>query len=398
MQFVWKKAGAVSALTLLACLLVTGGLAGPARADDDDEGAEAKPRSYPHLEVEGKIELHHDYVFDADDSDAEGHDTFTESELEVGLHLSPFFSLHGGFVLEPIEDREPGEDRFFEDQGLFIEQLYGKFTFEPVSVLVGKFNPAFGFAWDKTPGVYGTDLAEDYELTERVGVGISIERKNTGIGNLKLEASAFYADTSFLSRSFINDRGELDRADGGLSNTGNLDSFVVSLTGEKIPGLAGFSYNIGFVHQAGGEDDIDDQNGVVVGIESVRKYNNVEFKWLAETAYFDYGGDLFEAEDEDLFVDTLWYWTLGAEATFNDKYRIAAAYTARNAELFDGSEFDDYQYQLSAGVNLGRDWWLDVGYKFLQEEDEDSHTIGLMLAKEFKYQSGELEPEGKPLK
>lgn len=34
----------------------------------------------------------------------------------------------------------------------------------------GKLNPGFGIAWDKAPGIYGTDLAEDYEISERISV------------------------------------------------------------------------------------------------------------------------------------------------------------------------------------------------------------------------------------
>jgi hypothetical protein len=37
-------------------------------------------------------------------------------------------------------------------------------------VQTGKLNPGFGVAWDKAPGIYGTDLAEDYEISERISV------------------------------------------------------------------------------------------------------------------------------------------------------------------------------------------------------------------------------------
>jgi hypothetical protein len=118
----------------------------------------------------------------------------------------------------------------------------------------------------------------------------------------------------------------------------------------------------------------------------------VKVEWIGETAYFDYGGNLYDEDDDGLFVETLWYYTLGAQASINDKYRVSASYTARYADLFDGAEFDDYQYQVSAGMKLGRDWWLDAGYKFLQEQDEESHTVGLLLTKTIEFDTGELEP------
>jgi hypothetical protein len=91
-------------------------------------------------------------------------------------------------------------------------------------------------------------------------------------------------------------------------------------------------------------------------------------------------------------VDSLWYWTLGGQLTFNDKYRINTAYTARNAELFDGTNFDDFQWTASGGMKVWREWWLEAGYKYLEEADEESHTVGLKLSKTFEFDTGSLEP------
>ena len=166
----------------------------------------------------------------------------------------------------------------------------------------------------------------------------------------------------------------------------------MSLEGEELPGFPGLTYNIGFIDQAGGVDDVDDQNGFVFGLKKEHTYNNVKFEWIGETAWFDYGGNLYDEDDPALFVDKLWYWTFGAQASFNDQYRINAAYTARNAELFDGSDFDDYQYAASAGMKIWREWWLDAGYKFLEEQGDESHTVGLVLSKTIDFDTGELEP------
>lgn len=388
-----RRFGAMGvAAAALAFALTMTAVAFPVRADDDDAKEEAKPRSYPYLKGEAELEFEHDNVFDADDPDSEGSDTYNTTTISVGAYFSERFSLHGTFVFEPVLDPEPGEDRFFEDHGLYAEELYAKLTFDPFELYAGKFNPAFGKAWDDTPGVYGTDLAEDYELSERIGAGFSLSREKTPLGDLTFKAAAFTADDTLLSQSVITNRGRTRREDGGLSNTGDLDSFAFSIESEEIPGFAGLSFNIGYVHQAAGIDDLDDQNGFVLGLQLERTYNNVKIEAIGETAYFDYGGNLYDEDDADEFVDTLWYYTLGAQATINDRYRVSASYTARYADLFDGTEFDDYQYQVSAGMKLGREWWLDAGYKFLQEQGEDSHTVGLLLTKTIEFDTGALEP------
>jgi hypothetical protein len=385
-----RRFGITGAVAALACALALGGLAGPVRADDDDNKADA-PRSFPYVKGELSVEIEHDNI-DADEAGADISDTYTTTDLDIGAYFSPFFSVHGHFTFEPVLDAEEGDDRFFEDHGLYAEELYAKFSFKPFEVKAGKYNPAFGSAFDETPGLYGTDLAEDYELTERIGLAIATTRENTGFGKVTLTASTFFADTTFLSQSIFTNRGRVDVDDGGLSNTESLESFAISIEGEEIPGFAGLSYNIGFVHQAAGVDDVDDQNGFVFGLKHTRKYNNVEFEVIGETAYFDYGGNLYDADDAEEFVESLWYWTLGTQATINEKFRISTAYTARNAELYDGTEFDDFQWTASAGVKLWREWWLDAGYKYLEEEEEESHTVGLKLSKTFEFDTGALEP------
>jgi hypothetical protein len=364
-------------------IAVCGGLAGamasPVLAEDSArEGGQT--RHYPYVTGGISAEFYVDAVFDADNRDVRGTDAYSSTELNAEAHMNRFFSLVTGLVVEPVEDRLPREDRYFEDHGLYVEQLYGKVNVGSLELFAGKFNAAFGRAWDDAPGIYGTDMAADYELTERVGAGVILQWENTPIGSAKLRASAFHADSSVLSRSAFNDRGPAYRVDGRLSDTGGLDSFSIALDGEKLPQLTGASYTVGFVHQAGGEDDVDDQNGVVFGAQAAKQYDSLEFRWIAEAAYFDYGGDLYGAGDPAMFADSLSYLTAGLEAK-SGKYHAAAAYSVRQADLFNGTQFDDWQYQLSAGMDVGSGWSLDIGYKVLTEAEEESRILGLMLIK-----------------
>jgi hypothetical protein len=375
---------------LAACAAAMAGLVTPLLADDGAEKAEATKR-YPYVSGDISAEFYLDTVFDADNPDAKGQDAYNTTEIKAEAHFSEWVSIFTGLVLEPVKDRQPGDDRYFEDHGLYVEQLYGKLSFNSVQVLAGKFNPAFGRAWDDAPGIYGTDMAVDYELTERVGAGFSVRKDSTAFGTAKLQASAFHADKSFLADSAFTSRADAYRVDGGLSDTGNLDSFAISLEGKKLPDFPGISYNLGYAHQAGSGADLDDQNGFVFGLQAERKYNGAEFKLIVEAAYFDYAGDLYDSGDPDLFVEAAWYLTLGLETKI-DKYHAAAAYTMRDAELFNESDFDDYQYQVSAGIDFAPGWSLDIGYKFLRAQGEESYTLGLMLIKVIEFDTSAARP------
>ena len=141
------------ALTLLACLgLAHLALLSPAWADDDDDD---KPKTTPRLEVEGVVEFRSDSNVKSDDPDAEITDTYNTTELAFGWFVNRVLSFHGGFTFEPVLDPPPGTDRFFEDHGLYAEELYAALQFGRVRVFGGKFNPSFGTAWDKAPGLYG---------------------------------------------------------------------------------------------------------------------------------------------------------------------------------------------------------------------------------------------------
>ena len=112
MQAATRTFSLTAGTALLTCALAFGGLALPAYADDDDDKAASKPRSYPYVKGQVSIEVEHDNVFDADDPAAEITDTYTTSELDIGVYFSPRFSMHGHFTFEPVLDPEPGEDRF----------------------------------------------------------------------------------------------------------------------------------------------------------------------------------------------------------------------------------------------------------------------------------------------
>lgn len=362
--------------------------------DDGDDDDDDKPKSYPYLKGEIGIEIQSDHTFKADDKDNEVNDTYNTTEAELGFYFNKNFSIQAGLVFEPVEDIDAGDERYFENQGLFAEQLYAQFDFEPFKIFAGKYNVNYGKAWDVAPGVYGTDFAEDgYEFTERLGFGASVTKDAGRVGEVTVTAGVFKQDISTLSNSAFNNRGQTDIDDGGFGNTEDLENFNIAIDGEKIPSLPGLSYHFGYIHQAKGRDSgiagfdaLDDQNGFVFGLVGEREYNSVKFEWLAEVTYFDN----FILEDETALKDIAFY-TVGGKVTMN-KFNVAAVYTYRPAELIGGGDFEDHQLALSTGYEIRDGLTLDLGYKYHVEEDEDNHTVGLLLTKEIEFNTGESAP------
>lgn len=331
------------------------------------------------LSGEVNVEFQVDHTYKSQDPDAELTDVYNTTEAALELTINEWLSGVASLTFEPVLDPDPGDDRFFEDEGLYAEELYAQVALGGgVSVRGGKFNPFFGKAWDVAPGVYGTDFAEDYEITEQVGFGVSIERDAGSLGKAIVSGSIYSADTSFLSGSLITNRGTASRSDGGAGNTDGLNSYSVALDLEEMPALGGANLTFGYRFHEQGEtvDDLDDENGYVAGIHGSRMMNGVEFQYIGEVVYLD------GAEGT---LDDLWYYTVGGALVFADKYNVSISYTGRPRDVVGGGDFEDKQFQISAGAEITNGWTLDGAYKYAVEEDIESHTVGLLLAKSFEF-------------
>lgn len=353
-------------MSFLVGLVVSSTLALPALAERGEKRG-----------IEGTvlIELQHDNAVSADNGD-EGSDTYTTIEVGTAWHFSRGLSLNLMFVLEPVLDPAFNEDRFFDDLGGYAEELFIKYERGRFAIWAGKFNPAFGLAWDMAPGIYGVDFAEDYELTEKLGFGASFALGNSSIGDATVTAALFVADRSQLSQSLFTRRGRLTRADGGASNTSDLDSFSVALDVEKLFGSS-VNGHVAYRHQAQGETrlDVDDETGIVASLYGERELGRgVSVSWIGEVAFIEH----FDATSADLF-----YYTLGAEFSF-DRYHVAVSFTGRDVND-TGGDFDDYLFQVSAGTEIYDGWGLDVGYRLSEEENEQVHIVGVLFAKEFEF-------------
>ena len=171
--------------------------------------------------------------------------TYSEPELDWYVNAGKYFSINGLVKMEQV--RSVTKSSAFDAEGAWTEQLYATLNFNPVQIYGGKIHPRFGRAWDDTPGVFGTDFAEDYELVEKLGVGAAVDLRWMGTHTVAFEA--FQADTSFLSNSVFSRPkftdpdvlrpGRLHRDDGGVSNTGKPNNYAVSLNGSVAAGARG---------------------------------------------------------------------------------------------------------------------------------------------------------------
>jgi hypothetical protein len=407
-RFSMLRVGALSAGLAL--------MAGPAMAQQahkyflphgyDPHGEEQHEHAFtgPRLNTLLELGIRLDRTYSSDAEDGRRWQAFFEhTEAEVELQLTRGFSIESTIKLEQVRDR--GGDQFFEDQGVWIEQLFASYRYEKLDLFAGKLNPRFGIAWKAAPGVYGREFAEDYELTERIGLGAAYTLDRPNLGEHRLSASTFFADTSVLSQSAITkpvfgdpatERVNRNRKRfGGASNTKDLSSYAVALEGVAIPVIEGFTYHLGYSDQKQGVDGVSRERGYVAAATyRVDLRNEVAFYPLVEWARFRNAGGNPAETDEDTGetsnprIDRT-YLTLSGQVVYSPQeagvWNAALSWTRRETERDEADQPRDSLLQVSAGYRFPFGLGIDLGWARIKEDDETSKSVGAMITYNYEF-------------
>lgn len=356
-----------SVLALLTSLSAANVIA----ADKTEENTSA---NYPYIEGELGLEVGDDLTYRSTDPANELNDLFFTGELAVKFALAEWLAINVGLTMESVLD--PTGDRTFGDIGLYADTLNAEISIENLTIVGGKFGPGFGTAWDVTPGIYGADFAEDYELSELLGFGFSYSIEGTSIGTIALGANVFFADTTIFSESAFTNRGRTRLADGGAGNTEKFDNFSLTFDVSDIPNAEGMALHIGYRHLSAGVGDISDENGLAAGFSHESELSNGMTLGLnGEVAYFDgFGG----SGDDVLYA-------MAGLSLVSGPWHGELAGSARNTHSFGGGSVHDQLVKVSAGYEFENGIDLSIGYKFDTDAGTRNHTVGFRLSKAIEF-------------
>ncbi|MBT5495072.1 MAG: hypothetical protein HOK54_04965 [Alphaproteobacteria bacterium] len=345
----------------LAALLAN---AGGAWAGSDD--------AFPKISGEIAFEIENDYAFSSDDATEEFNNLFLKIEPVVKLAFSKELSINTGLVLEQVQEPAiKGDNRVFDDQGLFVEVLTLDYETGAVHLSGGKMGVNFGTAWDVTPGVYGTDLAGEYEMAENIGLLASYSHDMGAAGSHKLTAQTFFLDTSGLAESAFTRRQKTRQAAGGPGNAGDFSSFALSLDGEGFEQLPGFGYHVAYVqHTNDTVNSTDETRFAVGGRYEFKLSGDVGVQPLVEYARFDDADGT--ANQDRSYVTTALGFTYG-------NWNAAIAGTFKETEAADGTDTNEEQFQVSAGYLFPIGVGVDLGYKRARNAGVDTDTVGALV-------------------
>ena len=233
----------------LAIITAFAGIGNIALAEDNVQ--------YPNISGRVLFELEGDRITSTDKKGVSSTDAHIAIDPFIDLNINKNWSVKTHFRLDSMTDEmrnktyperyryflSPNREVHIDDEGLIIEEIKGQFENEDLKFFFGKFNPSFGTAWrdEKRIGVFSTEFTRDYEMREKIGLGLSALLENS-----ELTINGFFNDTTGLSNSGLERRGRAHRASGIAGDTGTLSSYSITLEGKNFLGLEDLFYNFGY--------------------------------------------------------------------------------------------------------------------------------------------------------
>lgn len=346
-------------------------------------------------------ELQDEWLFSARPAANEANDISPTLGATLDFRPVDDFSMIATVTTEAVRDREPGNDRAFQDIGTYLEELYGEARFNPVTFRFGKFSPIFGLATNEAPGFNATEFSGDYDNEERWAAEAAVSFEALDMSH-QFGASIFTADRTALSESLFTNRGHLRLSDGGADNTSGLSSAALTLSGclggetDECYADGTFGYRLGLRHQKAGaasQDQLDEgaapRDELAFLAAATTRFEIADetvLRALSEVAYVDH----LSGESADALI---WTGTLELE---RESIAYSIGYSARQTFIPGAPDETDYLVDVAAFYTfnedlalLGESWKLGAGYTHLSAAGgETAHVATLRLSFEIEGNTG----------
>lgn len=351
---------------------------------------------YPQIAGEADLRLFSLSTTSATDRRQRGTNIFARGEIATGLFLSPEWSIQNVIHIEPVGETEPnGGTAAFRYQAAYIEEL--RLDWRPtqrLSLYGGKFSAPFGRGHHDFPGLLLDVRAHEvYLIRESLGFGgTATVISDARFGEHDISAAVFGFDTSFLSETaFTRERccerdferfSRNTRRQGGAGNTGQMDSVVLAIDGDKMPFLPNTSYHLSLLSRGAGVDGTKRETGLAAGLRHEITWNrDLRTLLFAEFVQFrgaggnpreagpeildDFGGSTGRF-DEVTASERRRFTTVGAQ-TRSGPWRATIGLQRDERKRTENPVPRATYAEVSVGRDLPLNFRLDVGYQ---------HTVG----------------------
>jgi hypothetical protein len=237
--------------------------------------AQADTGHYPNVGMDYNAVMQYDFSRSEGSGASDPRNTtdfYPDISSTFYLRFSPDDQLRLGTELNPINPPNPGQKRTFGDLGLVINELdYYKLTAH-TQWQIGKVPVLFGRAAGMAPGLYTNDFVSAYDLQGVLGGNFAYRWFGQRAGMIQPGIAVYTADTTDLGRPFLRSGERLHRGDGGPANTGNLDSYALTVDWDSIPALPFLELEGGYMRNRAGvaQPDTGPADDEVIQVVSAR--------------------------------------------------------------------------------------------------------------------------------
>jgi len=371
---------------LLTCFAIDSAFA-------QDEKIDQEKRSGPILSGSVLYEIQADQILSVSHQKAKSSNGFLYIEPNFGLHFDENWAVKTQWRIQDnssltTRDKDnPERYRTFlsdnrgynlSETGLLIEELKLYYENEDMKFSLGKFDPSFGTAHRKSKriGVFASQLAEDYNLREKLGANVTALLEGS-----QISFSTFFNDSTDLSQSAINDRGRESRNNGLSSNTGSFSSYSVLMEGEDFLTVDNWFYNVGFRSLGVDKESRKRESGLVVGSEYLYKIGRETslIPFFEMVRINNFSGESGRSAN---------YITIAAIGKYAS-WTASTSLILRNIKrpttsALQGTAYDR-QLQFSIGYKFTDNLTLDVSRAVIHENNHDAGIFGASLNYLYKF-------------
>lgn len=359
-------------------------------AQDDSENSSFKPV------LSGSIlyQLQADQIINSASKNIKGGNGFGYIEPNFGLHFDKNWSvktqwrIQNNGVFLTRDKQNPERYRNFLDSkrgfeptntGLLIEELKINYENEDMKFSLGKLDPTFGTAHRKSKriGVFAWQMAEDYNLREKIGANVTAILEGA-----QISFSTFFNDSTDLSRSAIQDRGRQSSNNGLAGNTSRFSSYAISMEGENLFSIENLFYNFGF--RSLGVDNVGRKReaGYVFGSEYLYKVGRqssiIPFVEIVRIKNFTGENGRTGNYATVALIGKYSSWTASSSIIFRNIKRP-------NNNLNLPKSSSDKQIQFSVGYKFNDNLTLDVTRAIIKENGISAGLVGGSLNYLYKF-------------
>ena len=153
---------------------------------------------------------------------------------------------------------------------------------------------------------------------------------------------------------------------------------TVLVTQERDTVPFDLNYHLAIAHQEAGRGDPEDELGFAAALYGAFAITDeLAIEPIVEYIYFE------DAEGLDQERDIITVGTAVTYGPWNLALAYSGVYTDPSGDDIEDTDVD--QFSVSAGYSFDFGLDVDLGYKFVEEEDVDSHVLGVLLHYNFDF-------------